>query len=73
VISRYRRAEGDGGEVAPEIMELYLLDVLQVTRSELRRMSYEDVQIALAYVDGRALALWAGRHPHPNWERTRHG
>lgn len=54
-------------------MELYLLDVLQVTRSELRRMSYEDVQIALAYVDGRALALWAGRHPHPNWERTRHG
>lgn len=75
VVKRYRQAEGDGGEVAPEIMEPYLLDTLQITRTELRQMTYDDVQIALAYADGRALAHWAGKHPHPNWnrERTRHG
>ena len=45
----------------------YLCEILKVSRSELQAMDYEDVQLALAYVDGRALAVWARSNPHPNW------
>ena len=51
-------------------MEPYVRDTLEVSFADLRSMSYEEVQIALAYVDGRALARWAQATPHPNWHRT---
>lgn len=51
----------------------YLCETLSVSRTELFGMDYEDVQLAMAYVDGRALAIWARHHPHPNWSKGQEG
>jgi len=48
-----------------EVMEPYLRDLLDVSHADLRSMSYDELQIALAYNDGRGLARWAREHPHP--------
>jgi len=40
-------------------------DLLDVPLADLRAMSYEELQMALAYNEGRGLARWAREHPHP--------
>jgi hypothetical protein len=67
VVERYRQKEGcpPAEDVPDEIMEPYLRDLLDVSLADLRAMSYEELQMALAYNDGRGLARWAREHPHP--------
>lgn len=67
MVERYRQKEGSAPaeDIPDEIMEPYLRDLLDMPVADLRAMSYEEVQMALAYNEGRGLARWAKANPHP--------